>query len=97
MKKPLILISLLIVAAGLLWAGHFYWQNLRGAGPAFKPPPEEIAKLLPAVPPPSPGPPQPIDDPTGVLKLPPGFAISIFAKVWARPGSCAWTRKARYW
>jgi hypothetical protein len=32
MKKPLILILILIVAAGLFWAGHFYWQNLRGAG-----------------------------------------------------------------
>jgi glucose/arabinose dehydrogenase len=80
MKKPLILISILMVAAGLLWAGHFYWHNLRGAGPALKPPPQDIAKLLETAPPPSPAPPRPLDDPTDALKLPPGFAISIFAK-----------------
>ena len=78
MKKPLILISILIVAAGLTWAGLFYWQNLRGAGPAFKPPPQNIAKQLE----PPAGPPQAkwneIDE--APLKLPPGFAISIYAR-----------------
>ncbi len=80
MKKPLILISILIVAAGLTWAGYFYWQNLRGAGPALRPPPKDIAKLLESAPQPSPAPPQLIDDPSDVLKLAPGFSISIFAK-----------------
>lgn len=78
MKKPLILISLLIVAAGLTWAGLFYWQNLRGAAPAFEPPPQNIAKQLE----PPAGPPQrewnEIDD--APLKLPPGFTISIYAR-----------------
>ncbi len=85
MKKPLILISILIVAAGLTWAGIFYWQNLRGAGPAFKAPPQEIAKLLPAAPPPSPSPPQLLDDPISALKLPPGFTISVFAQKLGNP------------
>jgi len=85
MKKPLILISILIIAAGLAWAGIFYYENLRGAGPAFKSPPQDIAQLLPASPPPSPSPPQLLDDPTGVLKLPPGFAISVFAQKLGNP------------
>lgn len=80
MKKTLILISILIVVAGLTWAGIFYYENLRGAGPALKNPPRDIAKLVPAAPPPSPTPPRPLDDPSDALKLPPGFSISIFAK-----------------
>jgi glucose/arabinose dehydrogenase len=78
MKKPLILISLLIVVAGLTWAGLFYWHNLRGAGPAIKPPPQNIARQLE----PPAGPPQgewhEIDE--APLELPPGFTISIYAR-----------------
>jgi hypothetical protein len=78
MKKPLILISLLILAAGLTWAGLFYWENLRGAAPAIKPSPQNIAKQLK----PPAGPPQrewhEID--SAPLKLPPGFAISIYTR-----------------
>jgi glucose/arabinose dehydrogenase len=80
MKKPVILISILIAAAGLLWAGISYYDHRRGAGPAFKLPPRDIAQRPPATPPPSPLPPQLIDDASGALKLPPGFAISVFAQ-----------------
>jgi glucose/arabinose dehydrogenase len=95
MKRAVLLIIAVLMLAGLTWAGFFYWQNLRGASPAFKAPPQDIAKLVPAVPPktmpppaqppPSPAPPQLLDDATDVLKLPPGFAISIFARNLGNP------------
>ena len=44
MKRPVVIISIILVAAGL-GAGHIYWENLRGAGPVL-PPPQDIAKLL---------------------------------------------------
>jgi glucose/arabinose dehydrogenase len=80
MKKPLLLILLLVVAAGLIWAGNFYWRHLGGAGPALRSPPRDLARSLDA-----PGPAGPptarwneIDD--APLKLPPGFAISVFSR-----------------
>ena len=77
MKKPVVIIGIILAVAGL-GAAAYYWQNLRGAGPAILPPPRDIAKDLQKTPPPAPEafyrlrrlP----------LKLPPGFAISIFAK-----------------
>ena len=57
------------------WGGWFYWNNLRGAGPALLPPAGNIVKLIedqektPGI------------NSTGMpLKLPQGFSISIFAK-----------------
>jgi hypothetical protein len=44
MKKPVIIISIILAAAVLIWAGYFAWHNLRGAGPAFRSPPRDIAK-----------------------------------------------------
>jgi len=38
MKKSLAIISLVLLAAALLWGGYFSWQNLRGAPPALPPP-----------------------------------------------------------
>jgi glucose/arabinose dehydrogenase len=80
MKKPLLIILLVAVLGGLVYAGHFYWRHLRGAAPALKSPPGEIARLLES--PKSPGPPTgKWDEINGApLTLPPGFAISIFAR-----------------
>jgi len=75
MKRVIVII---FVGAALIWAGNFYWQNLRGAKPAILPPPLDIAKDLQKTQPPAP------EDSTGSaampLNLPPGFAISIFAE-----------------
>jgi len=77
MKKPLILISILVLVAALIWAGNFYWRHLRGLGPAVKTPPQDIARLLPPASNRAGKSPQAVPFP---LKLPPGFAISIFAQ-----------------
>ncbi len=80
MKKTIILISILVAITGLAWTGHFYWQNWRGAGPALKPPPQDIAELLSgAAKSAAPHPPL-LTNPSDPLKLPLGFDISIFAK-----------------
>ncbi len=77
MKKPLIIISSLIVAAALAGAGAFSWRYLRGLGPVINPPPQDIAQLLPPAATPS----GPSHNPAPFpLKLLPGFAISIFAQ-----------------
>ena len=76
MKKPVIIIAI-ILAAAVLGATVYFWQNLRGARPAILPPPRDIGKLLEEPPPPEGIGALPSSLP---LKLPPGFAISIFAK-----------------
>jgi glucose/arabinose dehydrogenase len=76
MKKPVVIIAIIFAAAGL-GAAAYYWQNLWGARPAILPPPRDIVKLL-----------EEPEHPEGKgalpsslpLKLPPGFAISIFAE-----------------
>ena len=76
MKKRVIIIGIFLAAVGS-GAAAYYWQNLRGAGPAVLPPPRDIVKLL-----------EEPQRPEGKgalpsslsLKLPPGFAISIFAQ-----------------
>jgi glucose/arabinose dehydrogenase len=75
MKK---LIVIICAGAALIWAGNYYWQNLRGAGPAILPPPQDIAKEMQKTPPPAPE--ASTDSAVLPLKLPPGFAISIFAR-----------------
>ena len=92
MKKPsraqsIIIIVVFLLAAVFVQAGIFYWNNLRGVGPALTPPPQDISKLitLPPVPPTSGGPPH-TENTTGMpLKLPEGFSISIFAKDLGKP------------
>jgi glucose/arabinose dehydrogenase len=65
MKKPVVIIAIILTAAGL-GAAAYYWQNLRGAGL-----PEAVKG--PGV--------EPYADPASFpLKLPPGFAISVFTK-----------------
>ncbi|KKU87768.1 MAG: L-sorbosone dehydrogenase [Candidatus Gottesmanbacteria bacterium GW2011_GWA2_47_9] len=65
MKKQLVIVGLVVVGFAI-WAGRFYYRNLRGAAPAVLPPAKEITKS---------------ENTTGLpLTLPPGFSISIFAK-----------------
>lgn len=78
--KKVIIIGLIstVITLVLVLGGVFYWKNLRGAGPAFRPPVGDIVKDLEATPPPAGG---PADNNTEFpLKLPDGFSISIFAK-----------------
>ncbi|MDD2904121.1 MAG: PQQ-dependent sugar dehydrogenase [Syntrophales bacterium] len=82
MKKPLIIVSSLIVAAALFWAGAFYWRNLRGLGPALKSPPQDIARLLTPEANGADQSPRRVKFP---LKLPPGFSIAIFAQGLGNP------------
>jgi len=78
MKNPVFIIAIFVAAAGL-GAAWYAWQNWRGAVSAFRPPPRDISRLLEK---PPPGPPagrwNEIDQ--APLKLPPGFAIAIFAR-----------------
>ncbi len=75
---------LTVIGAGLfvalIWAGVFYWRHLRGAGPAFTGPPQDIAKMMEKAGKSGAqaGPAQNATD--FPLKLPPGFSISIFAQ-----------------
>lgn len=65
MKKYLPL-GIAILAIAALTGFSFYHKNLRGIGPAIKPPPEDITETI---------------NTTGMpLKLPAGFSIEIFAK-----------------
>ena len=76
MKKILIIVAGVIIVAGIVWAGIFYWQNLRGVWPAVLPPTGNIAEVID----------QSADNTTGLpLKLPSGFSISIFAKNLVNP------------
>lgn len=66
-KKLKIYIVVFFGALSVMWVFNFYWNNLRGVGPAIKPPPEDIVDI--------------IESDTGnmPLKLPDGFSIFIFA------------------
>ncbi len=74
MKRLLLTISLLATVAVLIWGGYFYWRNLRGASLVLRPPKASIVDLFER------------SRQTGTttielpLKMPPGFAIDIFAK-----------------
>lgn len=70
MKKYLPL-GIAIFAIAALAGFSFYYKNLRGIGPAIKPPPEDITEAI---------------NTTGMpLKLPAGFSIEIFAKELGSP------------
>ena len=77
MKKSLIIISIFILVAVFLKGGTFYWRNLRGLGPAVKSPPQDITRLLASKSNRADHSPGAVPFP---LKLPPGFAVSIFAQ-----------------
>ncbi len=97
MNKQYIGIGFIIILIVLaIWGGNFYWENLRGVGPAIKSPSEDITNVIPPAQPspitpspmvpgmPSPSPvPPPVPDSNSTnmpLKLPAGFSISILAK-----------------
>lgn len=65
MKKIIVLSAILLMISAITWAAIFYSRNVN-LGPALKPPPEDIAKII---------------NTTGMpLALPPGFSISIVAE-----------------
>ncbi|TSC84811.1 MAG: L-sorbosone dehydrogenase [Parcubacteria group bacterium Gr01-1014_13] len=75
MKKTVLIIILLLVLAGLGWIGVFYYQNLRGIAPVIFPPSGDISQTVTST---KPTASKPINN--GSLKMPDGFAVSIFAK-----------------
>lgn len=77
MKKVLFVILGTLFIAALGYSVTFYWKNLRGAWFPISKAPKDIVKIL---------------NTTGMtLKLPPGFAISIFAKDLVSPRVLATT------
>lgn len=64
--KTLYVILGIIIVAGMIWAGAFYWQNLRGIWPAIGRPSEDITHI--------------IEVGGAPLTLPKNFSISIFAE-----------------
>jgi glucose/arabinose dehydrogenase len=83
-----IVIGVVIVAAAV--GGWFYWQHLRGIGPALRAPSEDITDLIPNEPQPS-GP--ATNDTQMPLKLPDKVGISIFAKNLDKPRVLAFDPK----
>ncbi|MDZ4296220.1 MAG: hypothetical protein U1A16_02515, partial [Patescibacteria group bacterium] len=66
MRRTIILIVAIVAVMGLAWAGGFYWDHLRGVGPAVREPPRDIAEVI---------------NTTGMpLTLPDGFSMTIFAR-----------------
>lgn len=76
MKKALFAAGGLALAAGLIWAGTFYYRFLRGAAPAFMGPTGDIAQALKDK-----GSPiaANVQKPGNPLNLPPRFSLSVFA------------------
>lgn len=70
MKKPVKIIFLLLALVGLGWVSFFAYNNLRGIGPALLPPVDDITQGVTSS--------KPINN--GALKMPDGFAVSVFAK-----------------
>src|SRR3989344_6376540 len=81
-KRVVISITFIAILASLIiLAGFFYWKNLRGIGPAIKPPVGDIAKDLEDPSTDSGQAPGPAENNTQFpLSLPDGFSIEIFAK-----------------
>ncbi len=72
-----IILAAILLLAGLSWIAFFYYDNLRGASPAWFPPAEDITDKVPSTTT-STTKPKPINN--GSLKMPDGFSVSIFAK-----------------
>lgn len=94
-SRTILILTITLAAAGLLWAGVVIWKNFRGAGPALTQPVQNIADLIPPageiqndsasqeIPPPASAETSAgkSENATNTpLKLPPGFRVSIFAK-----------------
>jgi glucose/arabinose dehydrogenase len=77
LKKPGVFIGIILAASGL-GAGAYYWYNLRLAGPAVQHPPQDIAGLPEKGKDPGVG--KSTDPAAFPLKLPPGFAWTVFAR-----------------
>ena len=75
MKKPFLILLFIIALLGLGWVSVFYYKNLRGAGPALLPPEDDITQSVTTT---KPVTSKPINN--GALKMPDGFAVSVFAK-----------------
>jgi glucose/arabinose dehydrogenase len=71
-------IAITVVGAALMWAGNSYWQNLRLAGPEIQSPPLDLAGLPEKGKGPGAG--KSTDPASFPLKLPPGFAWTVFAR-----------------
>lgn len=86
-KRILFIIVFAAVIATLIWAGAFYWNNLRGVGPALRPAPGNIVDLLepPVVDPSTGETPAAVNNTDFPLRLPAGFSISIYAKDLGNP------------
>jgi len=69
MKKFIIVGFVIILIAGVIWAGSFYNKNLKGAGPAFGP--------IPTI---TPQPKESVNTTGLPLTIPKGYTMSIYAK-----------------
>ncbi len=80
-KKPIVITVSILILVGLGWVTVFYYQNLRGIGPALFPVGEDITKNDNQTS-------SPISSTSTIkpkpsvpgLKMPAGFSVSIFAK-----------------
>ncbi|MBI1755388.1 PQQ-dependent sugar dehydrogenase [Candidatus Azambacteria bacterium] len=81
MKRIFFGILTVLLTSGIIYAGVFYWRNLRGAWSAIENPPQDITRSIPSAATRTPEAlPLPVNA-TGIpLTLPPGFSISIYAQ-----------------
>ncbi len=75
--KAVAIIAAIVVLGALGVTGYFAWQQFQGAAPAFLPPSQDIAKLIP--------PQGATNDTEFPLELPDGFRISVFAEGFQKP------------
>ena len=78
MKKNLLPILGIIVVAAAVYGGIYVWKNYKGALPALRGPSGNITDRLPSSD--DPNLPEAMNQTDFPLKLPKGFAISVFAK-----------------
>ena len=64
-QKIIRIFLILVVAIFLIFAGRFYYQNLRGVGPAIEKPPADVVQV--------------IQQDSG-FKMPAGFSLTVLAK-----------------
>ncbi len=81
MKKTIFFVGIVFFTVGLIAFYPFYRQNLRGIAPAVNPPVADISRQLETESP------NATDFP---LVIPPGFAISVFAKNLGDPRVMTW-------
>jgi len=83
LRKAFFGVLILLTMAALAWAGVFYWKNLRGVAPALREPTRDITQLLPesnSVASSQSAEMNGENQTDFPLKIPEGFAISVFAK-----------------